>query len=298
MDIRMGEMVLPDIDNKRCAAELIWSIVGDTKVFMDSSFGFGAVLLSRPQSHDLMKNVEVVYDGYCFLTNAWRSIVYSPDKVMKWIWSDSASEQDLSAAMSELMEASKLIGEKSLKDPEWHDPKIAGYWINFSSKFLNLADDDPKSVVDAFKRRIRHVKSVYFDWKKLCCGKWHMHHGRVVGAIFDPHSIIDFGLEDETCDKKPEDIKDWCIDFGKRKNYKIVVIGHDGEYDSLESDGWRSYKLFDLIAGKRHGFSDSVRLWASPACHEPDLSKFKKSDRMRSVDKAVEQAGQLMMNFD
>jgi DNA adenine methylase len=84
------------------------------------------VLLNRPY---LPQNImETVNDKDSMLANVWRSLQLSPDETARWAdW--PVNHCDLQARKIAIINNETRLIEGLAADPEWHDSKLAGYWI-------------------------------------------------------------------------------------------------------------------------------------------------------------------------
>ena len=88
--------------------------------------------------------------------------------------------------------------------------------------------------------RMRYVRVVNGEWNRVCSGNWQDNCGNV-GIFFDPP----YAIEDRTqkiyhhddTNKIAHDVRDWCIERGKIKTYKIILAGYD-EHNDLLNHGW------------------------------------------------------------
>ena len=253
----------PYFGGKGMIADVVWQYLGDVKQYIEPFFGSGAVLLKRPQTK-LEKIYEIVNDKDGFIANVWRSIIFNPDEVAKWCdW--PVNHADL-AARRKVLIANEGYLIKGLQDgPEWHDAKLAGYWIwaascwigsgmTVDSKIPHLTGDKgihskiphltgDKGIhewINALQNRLRYVKVVCGDWERVCGGNW-QDNNKPAGFFFDPpyatagrdekiyhHDSISVG----------KDVEKWCLERGKNPNYRIVVCGYDDEYADLVNNGW------------------------------------------------------------
>jgi hypothetical protein len=102
-------------------------------VYVEPFFGSGAVLLGRPFEH--RRRVEVVNDVDGLLTNVWRSLKLSPEKMAEHAV-DPVHEADLHARHLWLVGKRESITERLMGDPDWHDPKAAGWWVWGASSWI------------------------------------------------------------------------------------------------------------------------------------------------------------------
>jgi DNA adenine methylase len=113
----------PYFGGKKRAAELVWSLFGDVPNYVEPFAGSVAMLLNRPGGAG---KVETINDACGFIANFWRSIRHDPDATAfhaDW----PVNEADLEARHGWLINRSKLLRDW-LEDPDWYDPKIAGWW--------------------------------------------------------------------------------------------------------------------------------------------------------------------------
>jgi hypothetical protein len=128
MTINYNKTPWPWFGGKSDAAPAVWEALGDVDHYVEPFAGSLAVLLRRPHQCNRTYYSETVNDIDGLLVNAWRSIQLSPD-AMAEAASWPVSEADMHARHLALL---KWRGERQLEhlmgDPEWHDPKMAGWW--------------------------------------------------------------------------------------------------------------------------------------------------------------------------
>lgn len=260
----------PYFGGKSMIADAVWVYLGDVKQYIEPFFGSGAVLLKRPPTkHE--KIYEIVNDKDGFIANVWRSIVFSPDEVAKWCdW--PVNHADLNARRKCLLANEPRLLEGLVNDPEWHDAKLAGYWIWAASCWIgrgltrtgaiaHLTGDQgihsqrPHLTcdqgihsrngvygwIDALHRRLRNVKVVCGDWTRVCGGNW-QDKNKPIGMFFDPPYATqwrDENLYHHDSMTVGKDVEAWVLPRGQNPNYRIVVAGYEDEYGSLIDAGWR-----------------------------------------------------------
>jgi DNA adenine methylase len=134
----------PYFGGKSMVADIVWSYLGDVKQYMEPFFGSGAVLLKRPPTNQ-DKIYEIVCDKDGFISNVWRSIQFSPDETAKWCdW--PINHADLMARKKSLLQNESRLLENLCNDPEWHDPKQAGYWIWCASCWIGSGLTRPTQI--------------------------------------------------------------------------------------------------------------------------------------------------------
>ena len=268
----------PYFGGKSKIAALVWEALGDVAHYIEPFFGSGAVLLNRPFIDNSIRT-ETVNDSDGSIANVWRSLQFSPGETAKWCdW--PVNHADLMARKKEIIEKNWYLLEGLISDPEWHDAKIAGYWIwsascwigsglacpgqrpNISSrgkgvhalslgKIPHLSDKGQGvhapnlNINEWFKnlsKRLRYVRVVCGDWSRVCGGNWQENIG-TVGIFFDPPYAI------ENRNKKiyhndsilvAHEVRKWCIERGANPSYRIVIAGYD-EHEELKNFGW--YKI-------------------------------------------------------
>ena len=137
----------PWFGGKSRAAAEIWAALGDVKNYVEPFAGSLAVLLGRPGGAG---PIETVNDTDGHLVNVWRSIRSAPDEVARWAdW--PVSEIDLTARHAWLVERRADITARLTADPDWCDPKAAGWWVWGACSWIGsgwCSGDGPWSVVD------------------------------------------------------------------------------------------------------------------------------------------------------
>jgi hypothetical protein len=104
---------------------VVWERFGPVRNFVDPFFGSGAVLLARPTPYD---GTETVNDLDGMVANFWRALSADPDAVAAHAdW--PVSELDLHARHLWLTNDGRAVVERLRADPDWYDPKIAGWWV-------------------------------------------------------------------------------------------------------------------------------------------------------------------------
>lgn len=117
----------PYFGGKSTISHLIWEALGNFGMYFEPFFGSGAVLLQRPD-YDPKNHTETINDKDGFIANVWRSLQFNPDEVAKYCdW--PVNHADLSARRKRLIENEGYLLENLIVDDEWHDAKLAGYWI-------------------------------------------------------------------------------------------------------------------------------------------------------------------------
>lgn len=114
------------VGGKSRVAKVIWGALGDVDNFVEPFMGSAAVLLARPTTG----KIETVNDVNCFIANFWRATKYAPEKVVEHAdW--PVSEVDLHSRHLWMMigETAQEFRRKMREDPDYYDPKMAGWWV-------------------------------------------------------------------------------------------------------------------------------------------------------------------------
>lgn len=115
----------PWFGGKRRVAPVVWRAFGDVANYVEPFFGSGAVLLGRPEP---WHGNETINDLDGLVCNFWRSIKHSPDETAEWA-DNPVNENDLHARHIWLLQRLDDLPRYLEGDPDWHDPKIAGWWV-------------------------------------------------------------------------------------------------------------------------------------------------------------------------
>ncbi|MEI8244599.1 MAG: DNA adenine methylase [Lentisphaerota bacterium] len=119
---------------KSVVAAEIWDALGNVGHYMEPFYGSGAVHLARPD-YNPGKHVETICDKDGFVCNVWRAMKFSPLETAEWCdW--PVNHADLAARKKQLIKNEQHLLENLVADPEWHDAKLAGYWIWASSCWI------------------------------------------------------------------------------------------------------------------------------------------------------------------
>ena len=289
----------PYFGGKGSIADKVWEFLGDVKQYIEPFFGSGAVLLKRPQTK-LNKIYEIVCDKDGFVCNVWRAIQFAPNEVAKWCdW--PINHCDLIARKKVLIENEKSMLKNLCNDPEWFDPKMAGYWIWCASCWIGSGltcptqrphltdnqginsqkDNNVYIWLQELSERLREVKVVCGDWTRVCGGNWQSKN-RPVGMFFDPPYATSYRDKDiYHCEdlEVAKAVEDWVLNRGNNPDYRIVLCGYEDEYHKLIANGWKvvnwkangGYSNLgrNNTAGKKNRFKE--RLFISPHCLKNEL---------------------------
>lgn len=213
----------PWFGGKSLAAPLLWRAFGNVPNYVEPFFGSGAVLLARPHT----PKVETANDLDGLVSNFWRAVKSDPEAVADWC-DDPVNEADLHARHLWLVAAVPKLLEQLIADPDWFDPKIAGWWVwgictwignGWCSKDERLHRCLPKiatpghgihapsrkkplthrnkgvhrsgvtDLVDLFEQLAERLRGV-----RICCGDWSRVLGRSTLGIDTAHGMTPCGI--------------------------------------------------------------------------------------------------------
>lgn len=262
--------------NKARETATVWAALGKVNHYLEPFFGSGVVLLNRPDWNPRM--TETVNDADGMVANVWRSLQQDPFQVARWCdW--PVNHADLMAKKRYLIAQRGTLLEKLVADPDFCDPKTAGFWIwvlccAIGGPFVSLNSipsfaggghginvvydrDFPlgdQFIIDAYKEnlftwfrklseRLRYVRVACGDWSRVCGGNWQTQLG-ICGVFLDPPYASKHRKGKEVYDNDSfviaKKVEEWCLERGKKDGkYRIVVCGYDDEYRRLVKNGWK-----------------------------------------------------------
>lgn len=125
--LRVGvDAPFPWPGSKRRVADVIWQALGDVHNYVEPFAGSLAVLLRRPADHTL--RAETVSDLNGHIANFWRAVKLRPDEVAAHA-DYPVSHVDVTARHRWLIDERPTLIAGLDSDPEWCDPKAAGWWV-------------------------------------------------------------------------------------------------------------------------------------------------------------------------
>lgn len=209
----------PWFGGKRKVAAEVWSAFGAVENYVEPFFGSGAVLLGRPQP---VRGNETVNDLDGYVANFWRAVQHDPEAVARHA-DQPVNENDLHARHVWLLERRESLRPSLEGDPDWHDARIAGYWVwgvscwigggfcsgqgpwwitedrqlvplgdngrGVNRKRVHLGDNGQgerlRGWFQALSNRLRTVRVCSGDWSRVCGPSVTFKHG-VTGVFLDP----------------------------------------------------------------------------------------------------------------
>jgi DNA adenine methylase len=298
---KMLQAPFPYFGGKSRIASVVWNALGDVKHYIEPFFGSGAVLLARP-NYDASRHIETICDKNGFVCNAWRAIKAEPEKLAELCdW--PVNHADLMARKRALLIRNQTLLNQLVANDKWYDLELAAYWIWARScsigegehalnqrpaiagggKGIHKLSMRKKLVgwFEALSARLRYVRVVCGDWKRVCGGNWQDDLG-TVGIFFDPPYSHTIGRDNmlyqvEDADASHE-VEQWALERGARPLYRIVVAGYEGEHPELEAAGWQFLKWraqggYSRTRKKGKNLNRfRERLWLSPHCVDAKIN--------------------------
>lgn len=280
--------LFPYFGNKREVAQDVWLRLGSPSNYIEPFAGSLAVLLARPSA----PSWEIVNDADALLANVWRSLSLAPEETEKHALY-IRSEVDLHARHKALINARPAV-EAMLTDPEYCDPKLAGWWIWGARLWLGgewgLKGDKRKPAIgrskeafyslEWFKDRLKNVMVLCGDWQRVLTPVYLDHVCTNYTSIFlDPP----YFHHDRTGDIYAvdhdvwNDVREWALENGDNPKYRIALCGYVGEGVDMP-DNWECYQYTVNGGFGNHGKESQANknrkreaIWFSPHCPRPSL---------------------------
>ena len=211
----------PWFGGKRRISHEVWPRLGEVHNYVEPFAGSLAVLLARPDWPFETNKIETVNDIDCYVSNAWRSMSMEPDEVARWA-DNPVNEADLHARHRWLYD-NKDFRRRMRTEPEYHDCKVAGWWMWGLSSWIGgnwcsnkgLLEDNVK---DARSGPIPHLgdsgKGVNRALKQQ---KPSLGGTRGVERVLNGRN--------RTCDERFQDLKDYMGQLRDRLRFVRVCCG-------------------------------------------------------------------------
>lgn len=267
---------------KSRVAELCWrAFDADVPGYIELCCGSAAMLLSRPGGAG---KYETINDVSGYIANVWRALKRYPGETARHA-DNPPCELDLRARSSMLRDWGPMLVEVLGKDPEWCDPKAAGWWIWCQS--VAVAPESGK-VLTAINKGIRHGVSAISgmpvaDWCELlarrlrtvsiACGDWSRlatpsalgfnNTGTTPCAVFADPPYPDEKLDYGSAPDVARNMARWCLENGNDGRLRIALCGHTDDYDL---PGWTVVNWGGSRGPGRAKRGDNECIWFSPHC--------------------------------
>lgn len=256
---------------KSAVAHIVWNALGDVKSYIEPFCGSCAVLLARP-NYDYKRHIETINDKDGMITNVWRALQNALEEVATYC-DYPANHIELTARKKVLNKEYNNLLEKLIKNTCYYDARLAGYWIwcicnwiggglidkkitqltpiphlsnaGVGINKLSIRDINEYGKNDKLRnwflelsKRLKYVRIFCGDWTKVCNGNWQDDVG-MVGFFIDPPYAENIRRKNiYTIDEDvTNNVRNWCIERGTRKTYRIVLAGYYEEHAELLSHG-------------------------------------------------------------
>lgn len=281
----------PWTGGKYWVANKVWEALGDVHHYIEPFGGSMAVLLARPHKARL----ETVNDLNHYLINFWRALK-ADASVVAYHTENPISEADLYARNKTLIETSEEFKTKILDDPEFFDPKLAGWWVWGQSTIIgrtfandvckkmpsllpagvNGRNSELQSWLQALAVRMRGVRILCGDWKR-CLGPTSLglspkSRFSSVGVFLDPPYVDgDYKYANSVVagDVVWDDARSWAIEHGQHRHMRIILAGYEDGREMPESWIRLNWKGHGGLGRKSRGNNENRHrevLWMSPHC--------------------------------
>lgn len=208
--------------SKRRVADVVWQALGDVHNYVEPFAGSLAALLRRPADHTLRAETVSDLDGH--IANFWRAVKNRPDDVAQHA-DYPVSHVDLTARHRWLIDEKPNLVTMLDSDPEWCDPKAAGWWVWGLSQWIGTGwcsgSDRPANAgqgihgkrphlanagrgihgkrphlgdagqgipyiwMRGLSERLRRVRILHCDWTRAASSGC-LNYGSSVGVLLDP----------------------------------------------------------------------------------------------------------------
>ena len=287
----------PYFGGKSRAAHLIWPRFGDVQNYVEPFAGSLAVLLARPTP----PQTETINDMDCYIANFWRSLTYAPDTVAEFA-DEPVNEADLHARHLWLVTREEFR-ERMKIDPDYYDPKIAGWWVWGRCAWIAGGWCDFNALSDRTGRMGRSIPNMNFQGvhsdriakegihkhmlklaerlrrTRVTCGDWSRVLtpavcGGTTAILLDPPYFdgLSDGLYAHSDENVSALVRQWAIDNGSNREWRIALCGYEGEH--AMPDDWQvvSWKATGGYGCQRQDGTNQnnerERIWFSPGCIE------------------------------
>ena len=281
----------PWFGGRRKIAPTVWERVQKPRVYVEPFAGSIAVMFANPYWEDTL---EIVNDLDGMVTNAWRSMKFDPEQTKlhsKW----PTSELDLHARSTYCASKRDELEAKLRADPEFYDPKIAGWWmwglcVGIGDTFIAQKKSIPRLMkmsgmqgktfdwdgfFQSMTERLEHVRIACGDWKRVVKPSvLDRFTGSTLVFLDPPYARTErhdtYAHESYTV---ASEVEEWCLEHGDREDLQIVLAGYEGDYalpSSWDVVAWQTNGGLSVFGeGKGKENSKRERIWFSPSCSGP-----------------------------
>lgn len=283
----------PYFGSKRHAAETVWQALGDVASYAEPCCGSAAVLLNRPGGAG---RIETINDVCGLVCNYWRAVKFKPQELAQWL-DYPVSELDLTARHGWLNARVATLAGELEADPDFCDPKAAGWWAWGASCWIGSGwcdgkgfrrqipevsitgkgthsrtdgDGGPRDLLAWSLRladRLREVRVVCGDWQRVvtkAAVAASLVNDRVGIFLDPPYEKGATGLYSNERAGIAAEVAAWALTANPK--WRIVLAGYEG----LDLPGWRCVEWYAEGFGtggyNRTDTGRRERLYLSPSC--------------------------------
>ena len=285
----------PAFGSKRHAAALIWQALGDVGSYCEPFCFSAATLLARPGGAG---RIETINDISGHVANFWRAVREKPEEVARHL-DYPVIETDLHARHRWLVARHDDLRAGLDSDPDWCDPKAAGWWAWGASAWIGSGWCDRSApviqlphlsnagasahsrtmnverLIAELSARLRRVRVACGDFRRVLTASVLCDSAASgIGVMLDPPYAVGshlYGSEGHA--SVAAEAAEWAAKAATdNPAWRIVFCGHEGEHDAALA-GWRvvawdpeAAKFGSGGYGRKNGNPQRERLWLSPAC--------------------------------
>jgi site-specific DNA-adenine methylase len=260
----------PYFGSKEVISHKVWDRLGKVDLYIEPFFGSGRVLFNCPY----IPRFEVINDANLWVANFWRSCKQSPQQVAEYAdYPISEIDQHSRGDWLYYREDLNEFKDKMLKDPEFCDPKSAGWWVwgmsqsimgsfvkhklGFKGKKIvprsrpqvcgtrsgvcrkGLEGKEMLDFISDISNRLRYTSIMCGDWIRAV-DSFILKSAKQIAIFFDPpygkagRSTKLYGEQDDTLVSR--DVMYWCKSHEDYDNLRIAFCGYDT--DELHLKNW------------------------------------------------------------
>jgi DNA adenine methylase len=250
-------------------APILWRAFGPTVPnYVEPFAGSLTVLLGRPGGPG---HYETINDRDCYLSNFWRAIRADAETVAGHAdW--PVNEADLHARHAWLA-AQVEFRSRMLADPEYFDPRIAGWWVWGVSQWIG---DGWCSETGPGQRRMPAVAGAKgphgtrlpgignsrgtHGLSKPPCSEWFAALAARLRCVRPLYALDDFHIS--------WGVHEWCLEHGVDRRLRIALCGYEGEHAMPRSwrvHAWKAHGGYG-VRNPENQSKRRERIWLSPHC--------------------------------
>ena len=282
--------LFPYYGNKERVVAIIWDRLGNVKNYVEPFIGSGAVLLGRPIAHLNVTPRETINDSAGLVSNFFRAVKIDPKYVAECA-NFPVSELDIHAKNKYLINGSMSLTGTLLRDPEYYDPKMAGWWV-WGQKVAMMgiwgirADKckpnsgrsrEPVTVQDvlALSQRLRGVVVLCGGFERCLTPSYTTQLG-ITGVVLDPpypSNRVSKVYADDSQEVFTKVVA-WCVQNQNDPKLRIALCGYEGyfslppSWEKVEwsANGGNSNTKKNRSTASEHEKRHLERIWFSPNC--------------------------------